>query len=49
MSLESFNGRTPYWTVESSVSVYEYEYEDRDRYGEIYIYMPSGPYVPKHI
>lgn len=36
MSLESFNEHTPYWTVESSVSVYEYEYEDRDRYGEIY-------------
>ena len=36
MSSESFNEHTPYWTVESSVSVYEYEYEDKDRYGEIY-------------
>ncbi|MDH2045636.1 hypothetical protein N5J31_01675 [Acinetobacter johnsonii] len=37
MSLESFNEHTPYWTVESSVSVYEYEYkcEDKDQYGEI--------------
>lgn len=36
MSSESFNEHTPYWTVESSVSVYEYEYEDKDQYGEIY-------------
>ena len=34
MSSESFNEHTPYWTVESSVSVYEYE--DEYQYGEIY-------------